>query len=86
MPILVVVGPLFGDCMRFVPLYSVWKVPSRDLVFCAFCRHGEVGVGLRFHTWACVLPVTLSFLVQSRWFYVGVPLYARFLCSRAHSA
>ena len=33
MPILVVVGPLFGDCMQFVPLYSVWKVPSRDLVF-----------------------------------------------------
>ena len=55
MPILVATKLLFGNYMYFMPIYHIKKIPSKNIIFWTY-------MGIR------ILPITLSFLVQSRIF------------------
>ena len=44
MPILVVTMLLFGNYMKFMPIYDIKKVSSKNIIFWAFCRHDKIKI------------------------------------------
>ena len=53
-----------------MPIYHIQKVPSKNIIFWAFCRHNKIKIRVHAHIWAyvyCPL-LCLSFMVQSQIF------------------
>ena len=49
MLILIVTKLLFGNYMMFMPIDEEKKVPSKNIIFWAFCRHKKIKIRVYVH-------------------------------------